>query len=68
MNKLYFVFAVLGTLFLSGCVSGERLARNTPFASGNNSFYRDGVQYDDLFGQSGNISAGKTTLPPRRRF
>ena len=53
MKKLYFVFAVLGTLFLSGCVSGERLARNTPFASGNNSFYRDGVNLFPLYYKEG---------------
>ena len=53
MKKLYFVFAVLGTLFLSGCVSGDRLARNTPFASGNNSFYRDGVNLFPLYYKEG---------------
>ena len=54
MKKLLFIFFVLGAvLLLSGCVSGERLARNTPFASGNNSFYRDGVNLFPLYYQEG---------------
>ena len=53
MKKLYFVFAVLGTLLLTGCVSGDRLARNTPFVSGNNSFYRDGVNLFPLYYKEG---------------
>ena len=53
MKKLLFIFFVLGALFLSGCVSGERLARNTPFASGNNSFYRDGVNLFPLYYKEG---------------
>ena len=53
MKKFYIYFFVLGTLFLTGCVSGERLARNTPFASGNNSFYRDGVNLFPLYYKEG---------------
>jgi len=53
MKKLLFIFFVLGSLFLTGCVSGDRLARNTPFASGNNSFYRDGVNLFPLYYKEG---------------
>lgn len=54
MKKLLFIFFVLGAvLLLTGCVSGERLVRNTPFASGNNSFYRDGVNLFPLYYKEG---------------
>ena len=54
MKKLLLISTVLGAvLFLSGCVSGDRLARNTPFASGSNSFYRDGVNLFPLYYKEG---------------
>ena len=53
MKKFYLIFVVLGTLLLTGCISGDRLARNTPFASGNNSFYRDGVNLFPLYYKEG---------------
>jgi hypothetical protein len=54
MKKLLLISTVLGAvLFLSGCVSGERLARNTPFASGSNSFYRDGVNLFPFYYKEG---------------
>ena len=53
IKNFYLIFVVLGTLLLTGCVSGNRLARNTPFASGNNSFYRDGVNLFPLYYKEG---------------
>ena len=54
MKNLLFIFFVLGAvLLLTGCVSGDRLARNTPFAFGNNSFYRDGVNLFPLYYKEG---------------
>ena len=54
MKNLLFIFFVLGAvLLLTGCVGGDRLARNTPFASGNNSFYRDGVNLFPLYYKEG---------------
>ena len=47
------LFAFCTVLFQTGCVSGDRLARNTPFASGNNSFYRDGVNLFPLYYKEG---------------
>ena len=53
MKQLALIFFALVMLFLTGCVSGERLARNTPFASGSNSFYRDGVNLFPLYYKEG---------------
>ena len=54
MKKLLLIFFVLGAvLLLSGCVSGDRLARNTPFASRSNSFYRDGVNLFPFYYKEG---------------
>ena len=53
MKNLLLIFVVLWALLLTGCVSGDRLARNTPFASGSNSFYRDGVNLFPLYYQEG---------------
>ena len=53
MKNLLFIFFVLGSLFLTGCVSGDRLARNTPFASRSNSFYRDSVNLFPLYYKEG---------------
>ena len=50
MKKILLLLPVLtALLLLTGCVSGERLVRNTPFASGGNSFYRDGVNLFPLY-------------------
>jgi len=53
MKKRLLIFSGAIALLLTGCVSGERLARNTPFASGNNSFYRDGVNLFPLYYKEG---------------
>ena len=53
MKRHLLAFFALGAVFLAGCVSGDRLARNTPFASGGNSFYRDGINLFPLYYQEG---------------
>ena len=54
MKKFLLVLFAVGSLFLTGCVSGDRLARNTPFASGSKSFYQDGVNLFPLYYKEGN--------------
>ena len=53
MKRHLLAFFALGAVFLAGCVSGERLARNTPLASGGNSFNRDGINLFPLYYQEG---------------
>ena len=53
MKKLLLTLFALSTLIFTGCVSGDRLARNTPFASGNTSFYRDGINLFPLYYKEG---------------
>ena len=52
MKKLLPTLFALSTLIFTGCVSGERLVRNTPFYSGGK-FYRDGVNLFPLYYQEG---------------
>lgn len=42
---------ICGALFLAGCVSGERMMRNSPFDG--NKFYRDGINLFPLYYQEG---------------
>ena len=54
MKKNLLLLPVLAALLLlTGCVSGERLVRNAPFASGNNSFDRNGVNLFPLYYREG---------------
>ena len=50
-KKLLLLFFVLGALLLTGCVSGDRMMRNSPFSG--RGFYRDGVNLWPLYYQEG---------------
>ena len=51
MKKTLLTLSILVSLLLTGCVSGERMVRNSPFDGGK--FYRDGINLWPLYYQEG---------------